>query len=80
MPDCKQRVVEQYAKAAAVFVEPKKQLGQRAPRDVGGWKIHHAPGPGGIVLGEGNSEDAAWQDAWNKIDASMDCDPTAVDE
>ena len=74
------RVREKYPDAQAVFAEPTHQIGQRAPTDPDGWKIHNAPGLGAIDLGAGESEDDAWENAWDQIEASLDCDPTVVDD
>jgi hypothetical protein len=78
--DYQARVRENYPHAEAVFSEPAQQVGRGAPTNPGGWRIRHAPGLGGIDLGSGGSEDEAWQNAWGKIEASLDCDPTAVDD
>jgi hypothetical protein len=74
------RVREKYPDAEAVFAEPTRQIGPRATTERGGWRIHNAPGLGAIDLGAGGSEDDAWEDAWDRIEAALDCDPTVVDD
>ena len=78
--DYQARVRENYPDAEAVLAESTQQGGPVATIGPGPWKIRHSSGVGAIELGSGGSQDAAWEDAWDKIEASLDCDPTVVDD
>lgn len=67
MFDSRSYVLERCPSAVPVWREPVFEMGRLTPKWDGRWEIRHCHDLGALVIGVGNTEQLAWDDAARNI-------------